>query len=93
MSNLVFEPEAALLRYPIVSPAERDDLVRWVRLMDSRTLVRLLSDRRTEQQLLALRSREPKLQDIGVRFILILGAPLLLLIFLAAHAAFDFLKL
>lgn len=88
MSAVILEPEALLLRYPTVTPPERDVLVRWVRALDARTLVGLLADRRTERQLLALRAREPKLQGGGARLILPFGALLLLAASLAVYAAF-----
>lgn len=87
MSTAVFEPKAVPLRYPIVSPAEREALVRWVRALDARTLVGLLADRRTEQQLLAMRSREPALQVSRIRMILYIGPLLILVSFVALQAA------
>ena len=63
MTGRTAEPQNLLLKYPALEAAERDVLVAWLRALDARTLVSLLSDSRTEQKLLAIRRREPELQQ------------------------------
>lgn len=63
------DPVALLERYPAVRESEGRILLDWLAVLRSRTLVKILSDRRLGPKLVALRQNEPELALAGRRML------------------------